>query len=158
MSKLNPSFRFYTTAAPFPGACVFSGETTNLWEVGSLVVQGQALPVLLSDRVLTELATSVGFVTGKSYAELNAVKQAKIDELQAQVDAAPQLLKELSTNVNGILTNFAIALADVASSAISSNNKASEANAPFAPTDDGAAAKAGQGKKPSTKPSPEPAS
>ena len=47
MNKFKNTFRFYEKAAPFPGQCVFSGETTNLWEVGSMVIQGQGVPVLL---------------------------------------------------------------------------------------------------------------
>ena len=149
MDKFKASFRFYEKAAPYPGMCLRCGTSDKLWQLGE--IRGTTMAAYYCDGCLTELAMFTGMVTGKSYAELSATKQTKIDELQAQVDAAPKLLKELSNNVNGILSDFAIALADVASSAVSSNSKASEANPPFATADDGATAEAGQGKKPSAK-------
>ena len=106
-------FRFYENTAPFPGTCVFSGENRNLWEVGSMVVHGEALPVLLSDRVLVELATHAGFVTSQSYAELNATLTEKIDKQQAQLDELPNLLKEFQNDVTGTITNFVTSLASV---------------------------------------------
>ena len=62
MDNFKTTFRFYELAAPFPGQCVFSGQTTNLWEVGSMVVQGSPVPILLGDRVLVELAEYAGFI------------------------------------------------------------------------------------------------
>ena len=106
-------FRFYENTAPFPGTCVFSGENKNLWEIGSMTVQGEPLPVLLSDRVLVELATFAGFVTSQSYAELNAVLTEKIDKQQAQIDELPNLLKEFQNDVTGTITNFVTSLASV---------------------------------------------
>jgi uncharacterized coiled-coil protein SlyX len=106
-------FRFYENTAPFPGTCVFSGENKNLWEIGSMTVQGQVLPVLLSDRVLIELAIQAGFVTSKSFAELNAALTEKIDKQQAQLDELPSLLKEFQNDITGTITNFVTSLASV---------------------------------------------
>lgn len=108
-----PHFRYYTNGAPFPGTCVFSGENRNLWEIGSMTVQGQVLPVLLSDRVLQELASHAGFVTSKAYAELNATLTEKIRTLEAQNAAVPNLLKELQNDFSSLVSNFVISLASV---------------------------------------------
>lgn len=149
MDKFKASFRFYDKAAPYPGMCLRCGTSDKLWQLGE--IRGTNMAAYYCDGCLVELALYSGMVTGTSYAELNSAKQTKIDELQAQVDAAPKLLKELSHNVNGILSEFAIALADVASSAVSSNSKTGKTDAGIAEADNGATAEAGQGKKPSAK-------
>lgn len=106
-------FRFYENTAPFPGTCVFSGENRNLWEVGTMTVQGQVLPVLLSDRALVEIATQAGFVTSQSYAELNSALTETIKKQQAQLDELPNLLKEFQNDVTAIITGFVTSLASV---------------------------------------------
>lgn len=156
MDKFKASFRFYDKAAPYPGFCLRCSATEKLWHLGE--IRGTNMAAYYCDDCLVEIAMFSGMVTGKSYAELNSVKTQQIDELTAQVEAAPKLLKELSHNVNSILSEFAIALADVASSSVPSNSKASKANAGVAEADDGVAAEAGQGKKQSSKPSTESAS
>jgi hypothetical protein len=108
-----PHFRYYTNGAPFPGTCVFSGENRNLWEVGSMTVQGQVLPVLLSDRVLQELADNAGFVTKAEHIRLNAELNEKIATLEAQTKAVPNLLKELQNDFANLVSNFVTSLASV---------------------------------------------
>lgn len=108
-----PHFRYYTNGAPFPGTCVFSGENRELWEVGSMTVQGQVLPVLLSDRVLKELAVKAGFVTSEAYATQNAILTEKIRTLEAQNAAVPNLLKELQNDFSALVSNFVVSLASV---------------------------------------------
>lgn len=108
-----PSFRFYKDRGPFPGACVYSGETSQLWEIGTMTVHGQVLPVLLSDRVLREVATQAGFVTSKSYAELNAALTEKINKQQAQIDELPNLLKDFQNDITATITGFVTSLASV---------------------------------------------
>lgn len=147
MSKFKASFRFYEKAAPFPGQCVFSGETNNLWEVGSLVVQGQGVPVLLSDRVLVELATSIGFVTKQEH-ETAIAEQAEIIAKQAaQLDEAPKLLKGLSDGINRTLGDFVTNLAGVASNNVPNGDKGSKASVGVSKAKSGAPDKAGQGEK-----------
>lgn len=158
MSKFKTSFRFYEKAAPFPGQCVFSGETTNLWEVGSMVIQGQGVPVLLSDRVLVELATSAGFVTKREHETMVAEQAETIAKQAAQLEKAPKLLKELSENVNNVLSDFVTTLASVASDNVSNGNKGSKASTGGSKGNTGASDKAGEGEKQSPESSPESAS
>lgn len=157
MSNFKTTFRFYDTAAPFPGQCVFSGQTTQLWEVGSMVIQGKPVPVLLADRVLVELADYAGFVTKKQHEEAIASRDEVIANQAAQLEQAPKLLKELTTDVNNILTNFVATLAGVTSNSAPASAKGNKADAGSVEAVDGPAAKAGQGKSKGAKPSSEPA-
>jgi hypothetical protein len=157
MSNFKTTFRFYDMAAPFPGQCVFSGQTTNLWEVGSMVIQGTPVPVLLADRVLVELADSAGFVSKEEHERIVKEQAELIAKQTAQLEAAPQLLKELISDVNNTLTDFVTTLAGVASGSVSNGSEGSEANTGSTEAKSGPAAKAGQGKKQSVKPSTEPA-
>lgn len=156
MENFKSTFRFYETAAPFPGQCVYSGQTTNLWEVGSMVVQGTPVPILLADRVLVELADYAGFVS-KELHEAEITKQAEIIAKQAaELEAAPKLLKELTTNVNNILSDFVTTLAGIASDSATPSVKGNKADAGSPEADNGTSAKAGPGKSKSAKPSSEP--
>lgn len=157
MENFKATFRFYETAAPFPGQCVYSGQTTNLWEVGSMVVQGTPVPILLADRVLVELADYAGFVS-KELHETEITKQAEIIAKQAaELEAAPKLLKELTTNVNNILSDFVTTLAGIASDSATPSVKGNKADAGSSEADNGTSTKAGPGKSKSAKPSSEPA-
>lgn len=139
-------FRFYANTAPFPGVCVFSGENRNLWEVGSMTVQGQVLPVLLSDRVLQELASHAGFVTSKAYAELNATLTEKIRTLKAQNEAVPNLLKELQNDFANLVSNFVTSLASVTVPSEPVQPQSAEADARESEAELGPSSKSGSGK------------
>lgn len=158
MSGFQTHFRFYENGAPYPGTCVFSGDNKNLWEVGSLVVQGQALPILLSDRVLCELAEYTGYVRKEVHEELNDRLSKTIETQSAQLDAAPTLIKELTNGINNLLSDFIGDLASVASvnKPIQSQGYQADTRSPEELA--GPAAQAGQAKGSSTKPSTKSAS
>jgi hypothetical protein len=109
MNKFKASFRFYEGAAPFPGTCLRCGTTSKLWQLGEIPATNMAC--YYCDRCLVEIASFAGMVTGESFAVLNEVKTERIDMLEAQLSAAPVLLKELSNNVNSILSDFAASMA-----------------------------------------------
>lgn len=155
MSNFGVTFRFYENGAPFPGQCVFSGQITNLWEVGSMVVQGSPVPVLLADRVLVELANYAGFVSKEQHEKVVTEQAEVIAKQAAQLEAAPKLLKELTTDVNNILSNFVTDLAGLASGSVSNGSEGSEANTGGTEAKPGSTAKTGQGKSKSAKPSSE---
>ncbi len=158
MNSFKTTFRFYDVAAPFPGQCVFSGQTTNLWEVGSMVVQGSPVPILLADRVLVELAEYAGFVPKQQHEDAIAQRDEVIAKQTAQLEAAPKLLKELTTNVNNTLSDFVTTLASIASDSAAPSAKGNKADSGSTEAVDGPATKAGQGKSKGAKPSSEPAS
>jgi hypothetical protein len=149
-------FRFYQNTAPFPGTCVFSGENKNLWEVGTMTVQGQVLPVLLSDRVLIELATQAGFVTSKSYAELNAALSSRIAELEAQNNATPETLRKFQHDFNNLVSDFVTSIAGVAVPSKPVQPEADEAGDREPAAEPRPGAKSGKGKVQAAKPSDEP--
>jgi hypothetical protein len=151
MNKFKASFRFYEAAAPFPGTCLRCGTTSKLWQLGEIPATNMAC--YYCDRCLVEIASFAGMVTGESFAVLNEVKTERIDMLEAQLSAAPVLLKELSHNVNTILSDFAASMAHVASSALPTNVKASQADTPVLTANNGASAEAGQGTGQGSKPS-----
>lgn len=152
-----PHFRYHTNGAPFPGTCVFSGENRNLWEVGTMTVQGQVLPVLLSDRVLRELAVNAGFVTSESYASLNAGLTERIRTLEAQNKVVPNLLKELQNDFANLVSNFVTSLASVSAVDQPVQPQGAEASTGEPDESAGSSTKSGKGKVQITKPSNEPA-
>ena len=152
-----PHFRYYTNGAPFPGTCVFSGENRNLWEVGSMTVQGQVLPVLLSDRVLQELADNAGFVTKAEHIRLNAELNEKIETLEAQTQAVPNLLKELQNDFTNLVSNFVTSLASVTAADQPVQPKGPEASPRKSEEFAGPSSKGGSGEVKSSKPSAKPA-
>lgn len=152
-----PHFRYYTAGAPFPGTCVFSGENRNLWEVGSMTVQGQVLPVLLSDRVLQELADKAGFVSKAEHIKLNAELNEKIEILEAQTQAIPNLLKELQNDFANLVGAFITNLSSVTVADKPVHRKSTEADTGEPAEDSGASSKSGGRKSQSPKSSSEPA-
>lgn len=152
-----PHFRYHTNGAPFPGTCVYSGENRNLWEVGTMTVQGQVLPVLLSDRVLQELADSAGFVPKAEHIRLNAELNEKIETLEAQNKVVPNLLKELQNDFANLVSNFVTSLASVSAVNQPVQPQSAEASTGESDSSTGPSAKSGKGKVQATKPSIEPA-
>lgn len=152
MNKFKASFRFYEGAAPFPGTCLRCGTTSKLWQLGEIPATNMAC--YYCDRCLVEIASYAGMVTSQSFAMMNEVKSERIAQLEAQIDAAPKLLKEISQNVNSILGDLVTSLANIASSAVPVNQQASEADAPVSASKPGTPVEAGSGEGKGTKPSP----
>lgn len=152
MNKFKASFRFYEGAAPFPGTCLRCGTTSKLWQLGEIPATNMAC--YYCDRCLVEIASYSGMVTSQSFAMMNEVKSERIAQLEAQIDAAPKLLKEISQNVNSILSDLVTSLANIASSAVPTDDKASEADTPVPAAKPGTPAEAGSGEGKGPKPSP----
>lgn len=148
-------FRFYEKGAPFPGNCVFSGERTNLWEIGNMTVQGQPITVLISDRVLVELATQAGFVTSKTYAETTSVLSEKNKTLAAQVDATPELLRKFQHDISNLIGDFVTGLASVTSTNNAIQPESDQAESRSDHPSVRAKREGGEGKKQASKPSSE---
>lgn len=149
-------FRFYEKGAPFPGYCAFSGERTNLWEIGNMTVQGQPITVLLSDRVLVELATQAGFVTSKTYAETRSVLSEKNKILEAQVNATPELLRKFQHDISNLIGDFVTGLASVTSTDNAVQLKSDQAEPARNHPSVRAKRESGEGKKQTSQPSSEP--
>lgn len=111
MSKFDSHFIFHADGGPFPGTCIRCGAINKLWNIG--MIPASNMTALICNTCLTELAIFAGFVTGESYADLNATKTATIDKQQAQIDATPKLLEKFSNDVTNIISEFVTGLAGV---------------------------------------------
>lgn len=140
-------FTFHTTGAPFPGTCIFSGDNKDLWQIGNMTFQGDTLPVLLSDRVLQELAKFAGFVEKREYDELKSELTATIEKQQAQVEAIPNLTKEFLNDINGIISNFVTSVASVDVSNQPVQSEGDQADTGSIAAKSGSSSKSGKGKK-----------
>jgi hypothetical protein len=112
MSKFDSHFIFHADGGPFPGTCIRCGAINKLWNIG--MIPASNMTALICNTCLTELAIFAGFVTGESYADLNATKTAIIDKQQAQIDVTPKLLEKFSNDVTNIISEFVTSLAGVA--------------------------------------------
>ena len=150
-----PHFRFYSNGAPFPGTCVFSGANRDLWEIGSMTMQGQVLPVLLSDRVLQELASFAGFIEKREYEKLKSGLTATIEKQKAQIQAGPKLTEEFLNDINVVISNFVTSLAsvDVPDQPVQPEGTQADDGEPAA--ESGSGAKSGKRKKQTSEPSSE---
>lgn len=122
-----------------------------------MVVQGERVPVLLSDRVLQELAAQAGFVTSKSYAELNSALTETIQTQKAQLDAAPEFLKRFQHDISNLIGNFVTGLASVAPANKPVQPKGDQADTGDADTSAKSQHPSGKGKSQASKSSAEPA-
>ena len=147
------SYRFYETGAPYPGICLTCSNTNKLWDLG--VVKATNQGAYLCDNCLQDLALYAGFVLGT----VHAAAVVQLDEenitLKNQLEAAPNLVKGLTHDINSLLSDFITGLA-----AITATNKPVQPQSDQANTgsveasnaDQSATRKAtGQSTKPSTK-------
>lgn len=155
MNKFKASFRFYEKAAPYPGFCLRCGTGERLWQLGE--IRGTTMAAYYCDPCLVETAEYSGMVQKHVYENETAELKNKVNELEAQLGAAPKLLKELSENVNSILGEFVTTLASVASSSSAAGPKGNKANTGSVKAKSGSAAEAGQGKVEGAEPGSEPA-
>lgn len=151
MDKFKASFRFYEGAAPFPGTCLRCGTTSKLWHLGEIPATNMA--AYYCDRCLVEIAMFTGMVQKNTYESETAELTNEIKSLEAQLAAAPQLLKELSANVNNILGDFVTTLAGIASNNLPASGKGNKANTGGTKGKSGSTAEAGQGKSEGSEPS-----
>jgi hypothetical protein len=153
MNKFKATFRFYEGAAPFPGTCLRCGTTNKLWHLGEIPATNMAC--YYCDRCLVEIAMFTGMVRKEDYDSETTKLEETVTDLEAQLSSAPLLLKELSENVNNILSDFVTSLASVASNDLSTSGKSDKADTGSVEGKHGATAEAGQGKSKGTKPSSE---
>ena len=145
MSPFKPHFRTFPNGAPYPGTCLRCGNNRDLVELGAYYCT----------RCIAELATNRGFVTSESFASEVSSSQSKISELEAQVNAIPNLIKEFSNDISNIVSNFVVSLAsvDVPDQPVQPEGTQADAGEPAA--ESGSGAISGKGKKQTSEPSPE---
>ena len=110
MDKFQASFRFYKAGAPYPGICLRCGAGSSLWDLGRNI-SGTNMGAYYCDGCLTELATFTGMASKAQFeGEVTRINKELV-EAKSQLEAAPQLIKELTHNVQSLLSNFVLDLA-----------------------------------------------
>ena len=154
MSKFDSHFIFHADGGPFPGTCIRCGAISKLWNIG--MIPASNMTALVCNTCLTELAVFAGFVTGESYASLNASKDSVIEKYKAEISAAPKLMEKFSNDVNNLISEFVTGLASVAPASKPVQPKSNQAHAGKPAEEPGASYQGGRDKIRATKSSTEP--
>jgi hypothetical protein len=110
MDKFKASFRFYEQGAPYPGMCLRCSAGSKLWDLGRNI-PGTNMGAYYCDGCLIELASFTGMASKSHFEnEINRINNELI-ESKRQLETAPQLIKELTHNVQSLLSNFVLNLA-----------------------------------------------
>jgi hypothetical protein len=110
MDKFKASFRFYEQGAPYPGMCLRCSAGSKLWDLGRNI-PGTNMGAYYCDGCLVELASFTGMAT-KTHFESEVTRiNNELVEAKSQIEAAPRLIKELTHNVQSLLSNFILDLA-----------------------------------------------
>lgn len=145
------SYRFYQTGAPYPGICLTCSNTTNLWDLGVAKLQNQS--AYLCDTCLKDLALYAGFVLKTTHeTAINQLDEENIT-LKNQLEAAPNLVKGLTHDINSILSDFIGSLAAITATNKPVQPKGDQANTGSAEASDDVEPTAGKAKGQSSKPS-----
>jgi hypothetical protein len=113
MNIFNKSYRFYQAGAPYPGVCLACSNVNNLWDLG--IISGTNRGAYLCDVCLQDLALFSGFVLKAAHEKTVNELNEKVKNLNSQVAAAPNLMKELTDGINNLLSEFVVGLASVTS-------------------------------------------
>ena len=114
MDKFKASFRFYEQGAPYPGVCLKCNAGSKLWDLGRSI-PGTNMAAYYCDPCLVELATFTGLVSKSKFEDKIKSIDAELQAAKAQLEAAPSLIKELTHNVQSLLSDFIVNLASSAS-------------------------------------------
>lgn len=152
MNVFNKSYRFYEAGAPYPGVCLACSNVNNLWDLG--VISGTNRGAYLCDVCLQDLALFAGFVLKGVYEKETSELKTKIGTLDGQLNAAPQLIKELTHDISSILGNFVTSLASITVPSKPVQPKGVEANTGSDEQLAGSAKKSSSGSAKTSKPSP----
>jgi hypothetical protein len=110
MDKFKASFRFYEQGAPYPGMCLRCSAGSKLWDLGRNI-PGTNMAAYYCDGCLVELASFTGMASKTHFeSEVSRINKELV-EAKSQLEAAPQLIKELTHNVQSLLGEFIVNLA-----------------------------------------------
>jgi hypothetical protein len=110
MDKFNVSFRFYEQGAPYPGMCLRCSAGSKLWDLGRNM-PGTNMGAYYCDGCLVELATFTGMASKDAHEGAISKLTTQLETANAQLEVAPSLVKELTHNVQSLLSNFILNLA-----------------------------------------------
>lgn len=112
MEVFNASFRFYEQGAPYPGMCLKCSAGRNLWDLGRNI-PGTNMGAYYCDECLVELATFTGMKSKALHESTVDLLSTELETAKAQLEAAPKIIKELTNDINSLLSNFVTELASV---------------------------------------------
>jgi hypothetical protein len=110
MDKFSASFRFYEQGAPYPGMCLKCGAGSRLWDLGRNI-PGTNMGAYYCDGCLVELASFTGMASKDTYEGTVSKLTTELEKAKAQLEVAPSLVKELTHNVQSLLSEFVLNLA-----------------------------------------------
>jgi hypothetical protein len=152
MDKFKASFRFYEQGAPYPGMCLRCSAGSKLWDLGRNI-PGTNMAAYYCDGCLVELATFTGMAS-KTHFESEVTKiNNELAEAKNQLQAAPQLIKELTHNVQSLLGEFIVNLASGSKPSKPIQPQGIEADAGSVEGNDGEPGESVKGSAKATKPS-----
>lgn len=114
MDKFSASYRFYEQGAPYPGMCLRCGAGSKLWDLGRNI-PGTNMGAYYCDGCLVELATFTGMASKEAHEGTVSKLTTALETANAQLAVAPSLVKELTHNVQSLLSEFVLNLASSAS-------------------------------------------
>ena len=110
MDKFTTSFRFYEQGAPYPGMCLRCSAGSKLWDLGRNI-PGTNMGAYYCDGCLVELATFTGMASKSVHENTVSKLTTELENAKTQLEVAPSLVKELTHNVQSLLSNFIVNLA-----------------------------------------------
>ena len=128
MNKFNASYRFYEQGAPYPGMCLRCGAGSKLWDLGRNI-PGTNMGAYYCDGCLVELATFTGMASKEAHEGTVSKLTTALETANAQLEVAPSLVKELTHNVQSLLSEFVLNLASGASTSKPVQPKGDQADA-----------------------------
>jgi hypothetical protein len=152
MDKFKASFRFYEQGAPYPGMCLRCSAGSKLWDLGRNI-PGTNMGAYYCDGCLVELASFTGMASKSQFeGEIERINNELV-ESKAQLEAAPQLIKELTHNVQSLLSNFVLNLASSSKPSKPVQPESIEADSGSVEGNDGEPGESIKGSAKATKPS-----
>jgi hypothetical protein len=110
MDKFSASFRFYEQGAPYPGMCLKCSAGSRLWDLGRNI-PGTNMGAYYCDGCLVELATFTGMASKDTFENTVSKLNIELKTAKSQLEVAPSLVKELTHNVQSLLSEFVLNLA-----------------------------------------------
>jgi hypothetical protein len=127
MDVFKASFRFYEAGAPYPGMCLRCSAGSRLWDLGRNI-PGTNMGAYYCDGCLVELASFSGMTSKDTYESTVTKLSTELETAKAQLEAAPKIIKELTNDINSLLSDFITDLASVTGANKSIQPKSVEAD------------------------------
>lgn len=126
-------FNYFANGGPYPGQCLSCGNNKELFDLGKDQVTGSTY--LLCTRCVSEIASFTGHILREpAIKELDHVK-AHMRDLEAQVQAVPNLVEGLINGIRSSVADFVLAVSSSSndSGSVSVQNDSADTSKPSRP-------------------------